>query len=70
MKRFVPSPLYFHFYIIFMICNDAYTLNYILQPILEAKATAVWLDKSYRPVRIPPEMKSKFAQFIRHEESH
>ncbi|PQQ04523.1 uncharacterized protein Pyn_37166 [Prunus yedoensis var. nudiflora] len=25
------------------------------EPILEAKATAVWLDKSYRPVRIPPE---------------
>ncbi|TXG57378.1 hypothetical protein EZV62_018691 [Acer yangbiense] len=40
------------------------------EPILEAKATAVWLDKNYRPVRIPPEMRSKFVQFIRHEESH
>lgn len=25
------------------------------EPILEAKGTAVWLDKNYRPVRIPPE---------------
>ncbi|CAL8994987.1 unnamed protein product [Prunus brigantina] len=40
------------------------------EPILEAKATAVWLDKSYRPVRIPPEVKSKFVQFLRHEESN
>ncbi|KAK0574977.1 hypothetical protein LWI29_031894 [Acer saccharum] len=40
------------------------------EPILEAKATAVWLDKNYRPVRIPPEMRSKFVQFIRHEKSH
>ncbi|XP_008243249.1 PREDICTED: acyl-acyl carrier protein thioesterase ATL3, chloroplastic-like isoform X2 [Prunus mume] len=39
------------------------------EPILEAKATAVWLDKSYRPVRIPPEVKSKFVRFLRHEES-
>ncbi|KAK2635196.1 hypothetical protein Ddye_029988 [Dipteronia dyeriana] len=39
------------------------------EPILEAKATAVWLDKNYRPVRIPPEMRSKFVQFIRREES-
>ncbi|KAL4586633.1 hypothetical protein LXL04_011274 [Taraxacum kok-saghyz] len=26
-----------------------------LMPILEARATAVWLDKNYRPVRVPPE---------------
>lgn len=39
------------------------------EPILEAKATAVWLDKNYRPVRIPPEFRSKFVQFLRHEES-
>ncbi|XP_024023248.1 acyl-acyl carrier protein thioesterase ATL3, chloroplastic [Morus notabilis] len=39
------------------------------EPILEAKATAVWLDKNYRPVRIPPEMRSKLVQFLRHEES-
>ncbi|RDY12144.1 Acyl-acyl carrier protein thioesterase ATL3, chloroplastic, partial [Mucuna pruriens] len=26
------------------------------EPILEAKATAVWLDKNYRPIRIPAEM--------------
>ncbi|XP_052200470.1 acyl-acyl carrier protein thioesterase ATL3, chloroplastic isoform X2 [Diospyros lotus] len=38
------------------------------EPILEAKATAVWLDKSYRPIRIPAEVRSKFVQFIRHEE--
>ncbi|XWS68850.1 hypothetical protein CRYUN_Cryun04dG0128500 [Craigia yunnanensis] len=38
------------------------------EPILEAKATAVWLDKNYRPVRIPPEFRSKFVQFLRHEE--
>ncbi|XP_061360653.1 acyl-acyl carrier protein thioesterase ATL3, chloroplastic-like [Gastrolobium bilobum] len=34
------------------------------EPILEAKATAVWLDKNYRPVRIPAEMKSKIVEFI------
>ncbi|KAJ7954111.1 acyl-acyl carrier protein thioesterase ATL3, chloroplastic-like [Quillaja saponaria] len=38
------------------------------EPILEAKATAVWLDKNYRPVRIPPELKSKLVQFLRHEQ--
>ncbi|XP_030514164.1 acyl-acyl carrier protein thioesterase TE3, chloroplastic-like isoform X1 [Rhodamnia argentea] len=40
------------------------------EPILEAKATAVWLDKNYRPIRIPPEIRSKFVQFIRHEEAN
>ncbi|KAL2326596.1 hypothetical protein Fmac_025654 [Flemingia macrophylla] len=39
------------------------------EPILEAKATAVWLDKNYRPRRIPAEMKSKFVRFIRSEDS-
>ncbi|KAK9276296.1 hypothetical protein L1049_005827 [Liquidambar formosana] len=40
------------------------------EPILEAKGTAVWLDKNYRPVRIPPEVRSKLVQFLRHEESN
>ncbi|THG08453.1 hypothetical protein TEA_014851 [Camellia sinensis var. sinensis] len=40
------------------------------EPILEARATAVWLDKNYRPVRIPPEVRSKFVQIVRHEESN
>ncbi|KAK7306923.1 hypothetical protein VNO77_39553 [Canavalia gladiata] len=40
-----------------------------LEPILEAKGTTVWLDKNYRPVRIPPEMKSKLENFIRNEDS-
>jgi hypothetical protein len=40
-----------------------------MQPILEAKGTVVWLDKNYHPVRIPPEVRSKFVQFIRHEDS-
>ncbi|KAL3830899.1 hypothetical protein ACJIZ3_019701 [Penstemon smallii] len=40
-----------------------------LEPILEARATAVWLDKNYRPVRIPPEVRSKFVQFLRHGEA-
>ncbi|KAL6187999.1 hypothetical protein ACLB2K_039394 [Fragaria x ananassa] len=40
-----------------------------LEPILEAKATTVWLDKDYRPVRIPSEVTSKFVQFCRHKES-
>ncbi|KAE9615385.1 putative oleoyl-[acyl-carrier-protein] hydrolase [Lupinus albus] len=39
------------------------------EPILEAKATAVWLDKNYHPVRIPAEIKSKFVKFIRNEDS-
>ncbi|XAR72337.1 hypothetical protein NMG60_11018944 [Bertholletia excelsa] len=40
------------------------------EPILEAKATAVWLDKNYHPIRIPPEVRSKFVQFLRHEDSN
>ncbi|ONK56291.1 uncharacterized protein A4U43_C10F6210 [Asparagus officinalis] len=32
------------------------------QLILEANATAVWLDKSYRPIRIPPDFRTKLAQ--------
>ncbi|KZV32445.1 hypothetical protein F511_15703 [Dorcoceras hygrometricum] len=35
-----------------------------LEPVMEARATAVWLNKNYRPIRIPPEMSSKFAQFF------
>ncbi|TYI87802.1 hypothetical protein E1A91_D04G161400v1, partial [Gossypium mustelinum] len=38
------------------------------EPILEAKATAVLLDKNYRPARIPPEFRSKFVQFLRCKE--
>ncbi|KAK9051091.1 hypothetical protein SSX86_027717 [Deinandra increscens subsp. villosa] len=37
------------------------------EPVLEARATVVWLDKSYRPIRIPPDVRSKIVQFIRHE---
>lgn len=40
------------------------------EPILEAKATAVWLDRNYRPIRIPPAVRSKLVQFLRHEESN
>lgn len=39
------------------------------EPILEAKATAVWLDKNYRPIRIPSDIKSKLVKFIRVEDS-
>ncbi|KMZ56818.1 Thioesterase superfamily protein [Zostera marina] len=35
------------------------------QPILEAKATVVRLDKTGRPIRIPTEVKSKLTRFIR-----
>ncbi|XP_052882455.1 acyl-acyl carrier protein thioesterase TE3, chloroplastic-like isoform X2 [Gossypium arboreum] len=42
--------------------------KFVVKPILEAKATAVWLDKNYRPARIPPEFRSKFVQFLRCEE--
>lgn len=44
-------------------------MNISWQPIVEAKATAVWLDKNYRPVRIPSELKSKLVQFLRKEDS-
>ncbi|KAK1425669.1 hypothetical protein QVD17_21024 [Tagetes erecta] len=37
------------------------------EPILEARATVVWLDKSYRPIRIPPDVRSRIVQFIRHD---
>ncbi|PNX92593.1 thioesterase-like protein [Trifolium pratense] len=36
-----------------------------LEPILEARATAVWLDKNYRPIRIPADIRSKFVKLIR-----
>ncbi|XP_031122240.1 acyl-acyl carrier protein thioesterase ATL3, chloroplastic-like [Ipomoea triloba] len=39
------------------------------EPILEATGVAVWLNKSYRPVRIPAEFRSKFVQFLRKVES-
>ncbi|KAJ4828885.1 Acyl-acyl carrier protein thioesterase ATL3, chloroplastic [Turnera subulata] len=38
------------------------------EPVLEAKATVVWLDKNYRPVRIPSEVRAKIVQFLRDEE--
>ncbi|CAO2814706.1 unnamed protein product [Amaranthus hypochondriacus] len=39
------------------------------QPILEAKAVIVLLDKKYRPVRIPAEVKAKSAQFMNQQNS-
>ncbi|KAL0538739.1 hypothetical protein IC582_022896 [Cucumis melo] len=39
-----------------------------MEPILEAKGTAVWLNKNYRPVRIPQEFLSKFGQFVQDHE--
>lgn len=40
------------------------------EPVLEAKATAVYVDKISRPVRIPPDVKSKITLFLRNEESN
>ncbi|KAB2035537.1 hypothetical protein ES319_D04G159000v1, partial [Gossypium barbadense] len=51
--------LYFA-YFIFKMANE--------EPILEAKATVVWLDKNYHPARIHPEFRSKFVQFLHCEE--
>lgn len=43
---------------------DEFTYQfYFDQPILEAKGTAVWLDRNYRPIRIPAEFKTKLLQF-------
>lgn len=33
------------------------------EPILEAKGTAVWLDKNYRPIRLPSDLTMKLLQF-------
>lgn len=41
-----------------------------LEPVVEARGTAVWLNKSYRPVRIPAEVRSKLVQFQRNEEAN
>lgn len=38
------------------------------EPILEAKATVVWLNKNYYPARIPPAVRSKVVQFLQHED--
>eukprot|EP01018_Ginkgo_biloba_P026992 Gb_37616 [translate_table: standard] len=40
------------------------------EPVLEAKATVVCLDKSYRPVRFPSDFKSKLTLFLRNNESN
>ncbi|PWA59559.1 hotDog domain-containing protein [Artemisia annua] len=40
------------------------------EPILEARGTVVWLDKNYRPVRIPSEVRSRIVQYLRHEDSN
>ncbi|XP_019432521.1 PREDICTED: acyl-acyl carrier protein thioesterase ATL3, chloroplastic-like isoform X2 [Lupinus angustifolius] len=40
-----------------------------LRPILEARATVVWLDKNYRPIRIPAQIKYKFVKLVRNEDS-
>ncbi|KAJ4960618.1 hypothetical protein NE237_020528 [Protea cynaroides] len=40
------------------------------EPILEANGTVVWLDRNSRPTRIPPEIRSKFVQFLCIEESN
>ncbi|KAH0875381.1 hypothetical protein HID58_072743 [Brassica napus] len=37
--------------------------------VLQAKGVAVWLDNKYRPVRIPPHIRSKFVQFQRQEDA-
>lgn len=55
------ARLYFEHYI-FRLPN--------LEPILEGNATAVWLDKNYRPVRVPANVKSKLVKFIRQEEGN
>ncbi|EOA35757.1 hypothetical protein CARUB_v10020989mg [Capsella rubella] len=39
------------------------------EPVLEAKGTAVWLDKKYRPVRIPSHIRSKFVHFLREDDA-
>ncbi|OIW21196.1 hypothetical protein TanjilG_30792 [Lupinus angustifolius] len=39
------------------------------EPILEARATVVWLDKNYRPIRIPAQIKYKFVKLVRNEDS-
>ncbi|KMT01719.1 hypothetical protein BVRB_9g211740 [Beta vulgaris subsp. vulgaris] len=38
------------------------------EPILEAKSVVVFLDKNYRPLRIPSDVKSKLRQFMRHDQ--
>nr|KAJ0195495.1 hypothetical protein LSAT_V11C700350550 [Lactuca sativa] len=38
------------------------------EPILEARATLLWLDKNYHPTRIPTEVRSKIVQFVLHDE--
>ncbi|CAK9316879.1 unnamed protein product [Citrullus colocynthis] len=35
-----------------------------MEAVLEAKATAVWVNKNNRPVRIPEEYLAKFAEFV------
>ncbi|XP_057868143.1 acyl-acyl carrier protein thioesterase TE3, chloroplastic isoform X2 [Cryptomeria japonica] len=48
------------------------SLKYLapLKPVLEAKATVVCLDKSYRPVRFPPDFKSKLTLYLRNNETN
>ncbi|XP_021749925.1 acyl-acyl carrier protein thioesterase ATL3, chloroplastic-like [Chenopodium quinoa] len=38
------------------------------EPILEANSVGVLLDKNYRPVRFPTEVRSKLEEFMMHQE--
>eukprot|EP00252_Welwitschia_mirabilis_P021229 TRINITY_DN5374_c0_g1_i2.p1 TRINITY_DN5374_c0_g1~~TRINITY_DN5374_c0_g1_i2.p1 ORF type:complete len:228 (-),score=23.58 TRINITY_DN5374_c0_g1_i2:29-649(-) len=38
------------------------------KPVLEGKATCVYLDKSYRPTRLPPDFRAKITMFLRKDE--
>ncbi|EPS70234.1 hypothetical protein M569_04524, partial [Genlisea aurea] len=39
-----------------------------LEAIVEARATAAWLDKNYRPIRIPSDVRSKIFRLVPDEE--
>uniref|UniRef100_A0A0A0KR74 Thioesterase domain-containing protein n=2 Tax=Cucumis sativus TaxID=3659 RepID=A0A0A0KR74_CUCSA len=41
-----------------------------MEAILDAKATAVWINKNNRPVRIPQEFFSKFADYVGKQQHH
>lgn len=54
------------FYVQLLNCVNI-CVYFFLQPILEAQGIVVWLDKNYRSVRIPADVRSKIVQFNHHD---
>lgn len=53
---------------VFLLPSPSPLLLPCIQPVLEATATVVFLNKNYSPVRIPSDIKSKLTLFLRDQQ--